>query len=373
MKKKYDIIKLKFSSPLHLSKGLSDYASSYNTLHSDTLKSAIFSAAIELGLPVDSSNYVHDDLSGQNDFLQSFKVSSAFPFYKAEYFFPKPTSEFQKVHHSGKEIKKGQKAIEFLGKSLFEEVLTGTSVQVVNGAKKFSTAIDSTEDLFPYGKIDSKATDFKQGAFASKSISKTTQQANFYIMAKEVMMRVSVPRHAGGDEDARPYYVERIYFPEEGGLYFFIEANAETKQTISYILDILGDTGLGTDKNTGNGQFSYEWDTLELDVPEQSSHQTLLSLFLPKETEIKGIDLDQSAYSLIKRGGYIANPQTDYGLMSHRKKSIYMFEEGAIFAAQKLQGNLVDLKPTGQGVTCTHPIWRDGTAFSLPINPIWNE
>ena len=48
MKENFDIIKMHFKSPLHLSKGKEDsYDSSNKILHSDTLQSAIFVCAIE--------------------------------------------------------------------------------------------------------------------------------------------------------------------------------------------------------------------------------------------------------------------------------------------------------------------------------------
>jgi CRISPR-associated protein Csm4 len=76
-----------FKGGLHLSRGLTNaYDKSLDTLHSDTIKSALFICTLNLygGEHVDKS------------FLESFKISSAFPFFYSKikkerlYFFPKP-------------------------------------------------------------------------------------------------------------------------------------------------------------------------------------------------------------------------------------------------------------------------------------------
>ena len=48
MNKKYQIAKLQFTSPLHLSKGKTTLDESLDVLHSDTLKSALFVCALDL-------------------------------------------------------------------------------------------------------------------------------------------------------------------------------------------------------------------------------------------------------------------------------------------------------------------------------------
>ena len=85
---KYTVIQLKnFKGGLHLARGLTNaYDKTLDTLHSDKLKSAIFVSALQLygAKQIDQS------------FLESFQISSAFPFYHSPtrdqpfYFFPKP-------------------------------------------------------------------------------------------------------------------------------------------------------------------------------------------------------------------------------------------------------------------------------------------
>ena len=73
---------------------------------------------------------------------------------------------------------------------------------------------------------------------------------------------------------------------------------------------------------------------------------------------------------MVKRGGWLANPQEDKH-RSLRKKSIYMFAEGSVFNVSetdlKLQGKLVNLKPEGEVFTNPHPIWRDGRAIFVAM------
>ena len=106
------------------------------------------------------------------------------------------------------------------------------------------------------------------------------------------------------------------------------------------------------------------------DLPDDAKHQVLLSLCCPSENEAKVIAAGNSSYSLVKRGGYISNPEKDDRFMAFRKRSVFMFDEGSIFPNEKIRGVLHNLKPE---IEVEHPIWRDGRAFTLPINPIWND
>ena len=78
----FDIYKLRFQTPLHISKGkLNSYESSESMLHSDTIKSALFVSLLNLYEETVAS-----------DFMEKVTVSSAFPFNVTGCWLPKPLS-----------------------------------------------------------------------------------------------------------------------------------------------------------------------------------------------------------------------------------------------------------------------------------------
>jgi len=364
MKRDFEIIKLHFSGPLHLSRGKSDYASSHEILHSDSLKSALFAAA-QMVMDV-SEGQISEKDNNQNDFLDSFKISSAFPFYNDECFFPKPKCEIQEVWDEGVKDRKGKKDIIFIGQSFFEDIITGKPISKIIEREKHVNQIE----IFGNERF--------RGKFASERMrALEIGNPDFFILSEDnVMMRVVVPRHyENAEQNPRPYYVERMFFSEQGGLYFFVEfLNEKYRSKLETALEVLGESGIGTDRNVGNGQFTHEFSKLTLDLPENATHQMLLSLCCPSKDEATAISNateGSTAYSLIKRGGYISSPEKDDNFMAFRKRSVYMLEEGSILPEGKTIGVLHDLRPND--VAIGHPIWRDGRAFTLPINPIWND
>lgn len=330
----FKIFKLHFLAPLHLSKGKTDdYGESEEILHSDTIKSALFVCARQLF----GANKIGDD----DSFFNSFQISSAFPFFKDELFFPKPMTKIQPFKSD--EIKeefqaKKHKKIAYLGKTYFEDI--------INEQKLFI----SKDDLSVDGKFVSNHVDVK------KLITP--------IFKSEVQQRVTIP--ADYSEDPIPYYVDRLFFSNGAGLWFAFDGDNKMLDIVSKALKLLGDSGIGTDKSVGNGQFESSQSNFTLKTPENARHQLSLSLWCPKKEEINDSFLKNSSYGLIKRGGYIASP-ANLEHLTLRKKSIYMFTEGSIFPNSKvIKGKVVNLKPDISIVT--QNIWRDGLAFMIPIN-----
>ncbi len=350
---KYSVIKMTFDGPLHLSKGSGSYETGEEIMHSDTIKSALFAAAIQV------NQSIHSD-GDTNPFLDSFHVSSAFPFYKEEYFFPKPFCKSHDIYDRfGREVKKAGKKLKFIGKSFFEDMLNGRNL---NDRRIYIDSNLLCEDAAGH-----------EPTMASESISnEERERPNFYIFRRETMMKVVVPRYSNGEAEPEPYYIERTFFSPDAGLYFFIQWPKELNKVliIENALDTLSENGLGMDRNTGNGQFKWEKAEIDLMTPEQGSHRVFLSLYCPaSKEEVSSKILENSAYSLIKRGGYISNG-ADENTLSYRKKSVYMMAEGSVLegtTADNFKGKLLDLRPEIMGNA--HPIWREGRPFTLSCNP----
>jgi CRISPR-associated protein Csm4 len=339
----YKIVRLeKFKGGLHLARGLTNaYDKSLETLHSDTLKSAIFVCALqlfpEIGVAGEKNNY-----QAGKDFLSSFKISSAFPFVKDNYYFPTPELplpyNFPKI--DGKEISAKKKAkVKFINKRLF---------------KRFIQDVNSFE--FTTDELNSNAV--------------LTEETYKEIIKSETYQHVAIPRDYGSD--STPYYVDKLYFEEDAGLYFLLKTDDDSIfKKIEAALKLLADNGIGTDRNNGNGQFDIDTkSTMDLEFPADATHDLSLSLYCPKKEEIEG-KLNDSYYELIKRGGYISSPKNETHL-TVRKRSIHFFTAGSVFPkVEKRKGKIVNLKPKYDGLE--HPIWRDGQAIFVPIKHTSND
>ncbi len=199
------------------------------------------------------------------------------------------------------------------------------------------------------------------------TINKSGKKELLPIVVSEVNQRVTIPREYG--IDSTPFYMERIFFGEQSGLFFIIDINdnSELENKIDASMKLLGENGIGTDKSVGNGNFVFFKEEITIKVPDNTNHQFNLSLFCPEKQELSESMLETSSYQLLKRGGFIANPSNIHN-STLRKRSVHMFGEGSIFSTpQKLEGKVVNLKPKTDQIK--HPVWRDGRAIFLPILP----
>jgi len=344
---RFEIVRMNFTAPLHIGKGKVDYDESDQFIHSDTLKAAIFVNALQL---FGEKIFSQEEGSSDNGhaFLQSFTITSAFPYFRDEYFFPKPHSKVQPVQgteENDPKVSKKLKKIAYLGKSYFEDLLAGGNKRI------------NKPDFIGKGNFISDHPQVKE----------TTDP----FIQSAVQQRVVVSRNF--QDDATTYYVDRLFFNENAGLFFLIQYDENsqpnnTRDIVKAALQMLGENGIGTDRTVGNGQFIPTFDTVEIAVPENTGYQLNLSLYCPQKKELANGTLEDASYGLVERGGWIASPEN----LEHstlRKSSIYMFAEGSIFSTdQLLTGKIVNLQPNFDGFD--HPVWRDGTSFFLPIQPI---
>ncbi|MDW8332415.1 MAG: type III-A CRISPR-associated RAMP protein Csm4 [Cyclobacteriaceae bacterium] len=324
----FQVVKFHFRAPVMLSKGSVDYTDIDQTLHSDTLKNALFVCALQL-FGKEAINH---------EFFHQFTISSAFPFFENEFFFPKPfvrlPFEFEgqtEPYHYAKKVKK----LLWLGKSVFEAVCRAETVTIKNG--QFS----------------------ENNRFLSRQLTHLNRRS---VVLTEEQQRVKINYAA----DSEPYYASRIRFEPGAGFYVLLQSDATFfSKILKPAFRLLGENGLGSYKNLGNGFFEPEFSNspLILSLPARPNAWVALSLYCPHKEEITTSLLQQSHYQLIKRGGYLASPE-NVRFMSWRKKSVYMFQEGSVFpASDKPKGKLADVTPSG----LPHPVYRDGQALFFPL------
>lgn len=334
----YKIYKLHFTAPLHIGDQHEELGSSQKTIHSDTLYAALMSCLAKMGesLPEDG------DLG--------FTVSSLFPYFQKDanstpiYFLPIPMQAKQ-AELADVSMAKKVKNVQWVDSTLYSSVLSGDAL------------FDGTDKYLPNVQ-DNYLTTYELP---------TDVNGSKEFIKSEVSQRVTLQSRTG-EEDAKPYYFDKILFRHQSGLYFLAEGDTTL---LEKALNILSMEGIGTDRNVGFGFFDYTRDEITIDLPENANHQLSLSLFIPESQEqlVALMDSEQVAYDFARRGGWI----TTYPFMTLRKNAIYGFLPGSVFhkdeeTASTVIGKIVDLKPETTDVAIAHNVWRNGKAIMLPIN-----
>ncbi len=330
----FKIYKLHFTAPLHISDQHEDLSNSQKFIQSDTLYSAFISCLAKLG----------ENLPDDGDL--GFTVSSLFPYYQKDkdcapvYFLPLPMRAKQVELADVSKAKKVKK-VQWVDSALYSSVLSGESLfegndtYLPNIQESYLTTYELPEDI--------------------------TGSKEF--MKSEVSQRVTIKSRTG-EENAEPFYVDKIFFRHYAGLYFIAEGDTTL---LEKALQLLSMEGIGTNRNVGYGFFDYTADTLSIDLPKEANHQLSLSLFIPESKEQLEtlMNSERVAYDFVRRGGWI----TTYPYMTLRKNAIYGFLPGSVFRRDEEKsvfviGKIVDLKPD---MEITHHVWRNGRAIMLPI------
>lgn len=335
-KQNFNIFKIYFTTPLHLGDNKADYGISLKNIHSDTMHAALLSALAKTGFNVpDGGN-------------PGFDISDLFPFYEnpeddfTSYFFPKPVNQLIPPAELSSHAKK-IKAVKWIDLHYFEKIINGSFI------------FDSTFNL-----------EHLHGEYlCRKNIPED-------FISSGVSPRVTVPRSGilnGIKQNARPFYMDRLYFAPRSGLYFLARGNLDI---LNKGLNILKHEGLGTDRNVGNGFF--EIDNTDISINMSDSNYVLnLSMFVPESTEQKkqliADKTDQKiAYQFAERGGWI----TTIPYQTLRKNSVFMFLPGSVLKTAKISssgilGAIINLTPDAANIHLDHQIYRNGRSIMIPV------
>ncbi len=324
----FSVIKLKNLSPIHVGMGRETTYNSVHTIHSDTLSAALAAMRVQI-----------KGAEGVKEFMESFRISSAFPFWKEHLYLPKPQGRLD-ITVKGRaenQVRKLLKGIQYIESSIWNKLIRGEKIEVEE--KQIQHNLLSIPLL---------------------------EDNDTMIFQSLVNERVSVPRD--DKQDATPFFFEWDYYHNDAGLYVLIDAEDELYDEIFEYFTLLGEQGIGTDRSVGGGKFAAEKGVaLELGkTPDNCNAQLLLSLFIPDEQELKLLNLDNSTYSILLRGGFMAGSNQEQ-LRHLHKKSIYMFSTGSVFKTnERLNGKIVDLRPEWNTIEM-HPVFRSGRPLSIPI------
>lgn len=315
-------------SPLHLGRGRDSYDSSSPNLSSDSLSSALASMRAFDGKT--------DDMK---EFLESFTISSAFPYSGKEFFLPRPCGRLNIIvkGQQEREYRKRLKKLRFISSSLWNKMITGCSIEVYPSQIHGEFLIDEPNEAYPQP------------------------------MSHAVHQRVMVPR--ADERDAVPFMFEWTFFrhgENESGLYCLIDCHEDRKSELIELFKQLGSFGIGSDRTVGGGQFDI--DTEDLEWKDVNGNATmLLSSYIPMEEEIASLNLQTSNYSILKRGGFMSGSSNE-NIRLLRRKTVYMFDAGSVFrTTQPIEGTIVNLAPKWN-TDDMHPVYRSGRPLYVTVN-----
>ena len=322
----YSVVKLSGITQIHIGTGRESYDFSAADLCSDTLMSALAAMMAMRG-----------EASEIEGFLNSVRLSSAFPFFRDHLFLPVPKGRLS-IEVEGEEphlYRKMLKKVKFMDLPLWKRMNAGETITVGRSQICGDFVISSAKDL-------------------PRQIYKSY-----------VSERVCVPREDA--HDSEPFFFEWKFFEKEGGLFILTDATGDKLEKLLILMKALGQQGLGTDKSVGGGKFGVEPSgTITIDEDDSSNSVMLLSLYLPTQEELSHIDMESSRYSLLLRGGFMAGSQEE-NFRHLRKKSVYMIDVGSVLHTNiPLEGKVVDLRPEWNDPDM-HPVYRSGRPISIPI------
>ncbi|QXP83827.1 type III-A CRISPR-associated RAMP protein Csm4 [Methylococcus sp. Mc7] len=312
--------RLRFQAPFHVdSRGNDSYEQAETFIRSDTLSAAILSAWALLD----------PDGVAERAKAPSFRLSSAFPFLGDICFLPRPVDSLAvSLDPVRLRDNKKLKKIQWLSVGLWKAVAGGFR-------------LDDAEAINILGTL---------------ATLKTETLADEKLWVVEERPRLAMDRLTNSHAEELLFHFSRVWLNPMAGLYFLATFDDGQAQTdFEAALRLLGDEGFGADRSNGNGCFTFDH-RADLGLKPPAGRRAMaLSLVNPDPSDRRQGWLDEAAYKLVSRGGWIAGT----GL---RKQRLRMFAEGSVFQAP-LQGRTVEISPDH----APHPVYRDGRGLFVAL------
>ncbi len=341
----YQVYRFKFKTQLHLGRatgaaqtGSLGLEKTETYISADTLFSAICQTWSTFYDSESLKKFLKSYKEDSNTF--PFMLTSAFPYADKVHFYPIPLT-FRMNEDTPDKLKKKLKKVRFISKSIFQKIISNElpdfdKDNLINGENVWVSA-DEKEQL--------------KNAMDNEPI----------IWETSTRPRVTIGEQNAGSEI---WHVQTVQFNKGCGLWFAAKFDSdETKRKIETLLRVLGDNGIGGERNAGYGQFKFNPAELDLPTVEDSDQFVTLSPICPKCPEqlehlIDGV----IAYNLTPLTGWVGSHGT-----YKRRKQINMFVEGSVLnSSDKPVGRLVDLRPDNWA----HPVYRYGYAWQVGIKGV---
>jgi len=266
---------------------------------------------------------------------EAIMLSSAFPYYKDELFFPKPLNFYPDIEKY--EMIKEFKRIRFISSDYLKNILSDNKIDLSSINNEFIIN----------GCLRTKRNDPNK----DEIIFKTSE------IPHVVIDRLS--------NSTQIFHKTEVFFSKDSGLFFIANIKDELIPKFEAVLRFLGDEGIGADRTIGKGQFSVSGpvniDNLS-DIRE-SGYYYLLSLYSPSVDEVNNIDPDKSFYDFSIRQGWISNSTLN-------RKALRMLTEGSVICLKnvaKLSGEIHNvLSKEENNSEILNSVYRSGQVISLP-------
>ena len=272
-----------------------------------------------------------------DDTVLPFTLTSAFPYAHNVYLFPKPLTWTDRSKES--------KRVQFVSHNIFQEIISGNSPVFSK-----DNLINSDNVWISPDKIDPL---------------KELMENDPVIWKTATRPRVTIGSQNAGSEI---WHVQTVQFNTNCGLWFAANFDSnETKQKFETLLRVLGDSGIGGERNAGYGQFNFAAvDDLEIPTADVGNQFVTLSPICPKSSEqLEHLLKGDIAYTLTQSTGWLSATGS-----AQRRNQVNMFSEGSVLNTSENQiGRLVDLKPD----TWSHPVYRYGYAWQVRLKGAENE
>lgn len=334
----YTVYRLTFKTQLHLGRASGPAQEGSLGLEKTEIyipADTLFSAICQTWLTFYESESLTTFLNGYTEdrSVLPFMLTSAFPFAKEVYLFPKPLIFSTPSKKS--------KRVQFVSQSIFQDIISRTPPEF-------------TEDQLLNGEEVWMSPEDKEKL-------ETSSDKNSTIWATNTRPRVTLGSRSSGSEI---WHVQTLQFNTDCGLWFAAQFDSdETKHKIETLLRVLGDTGIGGERNAGYGMFDFTETTLEIPIPEAGNQFVTLSPICPKSSEqLEQLLTDDIAYTLNPLTGWLSSTGT-----AARRKQVSMFAEGSVLHASDAHiGRLVDLRPDNW----EHPVYRYGYAWQVGVKGV---
>lgn len=359
---------LTFRSGLHVGAGVENLNETLAYIPSDTLFSALVETERLSGR--DAASFLQPFLDGDPPFW----LTSAFPFAGEVRFYPMPAdlrTIFSPALLSNFEWNKPLKKLHYFSEGLLRLALKNRDPldEYLLQPEKRVTLQSGAAWLLAdeiSGLPEEMRTYREKGKEGRKPLSSQALHDQ-KIWKTQAVPRVSVDRVSS---TSTLYQAERVLFAGECGLWFGAVGQIDN---LSYLLTMLGESGLGGERTAGYGAFTFQpRDLVTLADPAPEGMTYLLSRLAPRPGEVKALQHEHAAYRMVSVSGYL---RTLDGA-AQRRKRLWLLAEGSLLPGKPL-GELKDVTPEydAKAGELPHRVYRAGLALTLgwPRPPILQE
>jgi len=310
-----------------------------------------------------------------------FLLTSAFPYAGGVRFYPLPTDltrlfRPETIRAQAKTVKR----IRFLSEALLQRALAGEHLDAdlfpANETEDPKTGVALQGGVFWLTANEAALLPFGQQETAGPPRQERPLRALRYLAVTKIstVPRVTVDRIGSA---STIYHAGRLSFAAECGLWFGVAwrkpearvgaGGASYPQAFEQALAILRDEGLGGERSTGTGAFTYCRSATPVRLPDPAPGRPawLLSRYHPRGDELPAaLNAPGAAYSLAPVGGWLRSPDG----AAQRRKRVYLLAEGSLICPPAFPaGDVIDVRPTYRDPAgdLPHPVYRYGLALAV--------